>query len=59
LIVGQAKVQITTINIRPTKAAKGIIDINQVAKTIRSIKNIDADIPEALHLPQFDILIID
>jgi len=57
-IVGQAKVHITTINISHTKAARGIIAINDEANTIKTIKDTAADIQESLHLHPFDILII-
>jgi len=59
LIVGHANVPITTINISHTSAAKGIIEIYFVAKTISIIKNTEDDIPEILHLQPFEILIID
>ena len=59
LNVGQAKVPITTINISPTSAASGMSAINPVANTIKSMRNIEADIPEALPLHPLDMLIID
>jgi hypothetical protein len=59
LIVGQANVHITTINISPTKAARGIFIIKAVPKTTNNIKNILAEIPESLFLHPFEILIID
>lgn len=59
LNVGQAKVPITTINISPTRAARGIIAIYLVANTMSSIKNTEAEIPDIRHRPPFEILIID
>jgi hypothetical protein len=59
LIVGQAKVQITTININQISAASGIIAIYFVAKTIIKIKKIAAATQDILHLQPFEILIID
>jgi hypothetical protein len=57
--VGQAKVPITTINIRPISAASGTIDIRAVAKTIKSIRKTHALIQDNLHLAQLFIFIID
>lgn len=59
LNVGQAKVQITTINMSPTSAARGIIAINELANIISNIRNIAAEAPEILPRPPLDILIID
>jgi len=57
--VGQANVQITTINIKPTKAASGILSIKLVQKTTNNIKNILAEIHDNLFLQPLFILIID
>jgi hypothetical protein len=59
LSVGQAKVPITTINIRPTNAAIGISEIIETPNTINNIKNIAAEAPEVLPLHPLEILIID
>jgi hypothetical protein len=59
LRVGHANVPITTINIKPTSAAIGISEIIEIPNTINNIKNIEADIPEALPLHPLEILIID
>jgi hypothetical protein len=59
LRVGHANVPITTINISPTSAAIGIREIIATPNTINNIKNIEAEIPEALPLHPLEILIID
>jgi len=59
LNVGQAKVQITTININHTRAARGICIIKPVQKTTNNIKNTEALIQDNLFLQLLLILIID
>jgi hypothetical protein len=59
LRVGHANVPITTINIKPTRAAIGIREIIATPNTINRIKKIAAEIPEALPLHPLEIFIID
>lgn len=59
LNVGHANVPITTINISHTRAARGMSAINPAANTIRSMRNIEAEIPDILPLHPLDMLIID
>ena len=53
-----SKVPITTINMTPTNAAKGILSINPDAKRIKHNNAIAAIIPDSLPLPPELILIM-
>ena len=58
-ILCQAKVPMTTINITPTNAAKGICSIREDPITMNKSKNKDAVIPDILVRPPDFTLIID